>query len=257
MIYITGDLHGEIDIHKLRKNRWKEGQSLTKNDYLIICGDFGLIWYEGEKSKHDKWWLNWLNDQPWTTLFVDGNHENFNLLNSYPVTEWHGGKVHQIEDSIYHLMRGQIYTLDNKKVFTFGGAASHDRERRVENISWWKAEQPTIKEVEEAISNLKKAECKVDIIITHDACKQMTDAYGFSNDIDFYNVYGTEYRDCRSVLKYIDEFVQYKAWFMGHLHHDNLLIDTEKEEPRTNILLYDKIIKYGSTQELLELYKNK
>lgn len=38
------------------------------------------------------WWRSWLNDRPFTTLFVDGNHENFDLLNAYPVENWHGGK---------------------------------------------------------------------------------------------------------------------------------------------------------------------
>ena len=61
-----------------------------------------------------------------TTLFVDGNHENFDRLYSYPIIEWHGGKVHKINSSIFHLMRGEIYEIDNKKIFAFGGASCHD-----------------------------------------------------------------------------------------------------------------------------------
>lgn len=33
------------------------------------------------------------------------SRENFNLLNSYPITKWCGGKVHKLNDSVYHLMR--------------------------------------------------------------------------------------------------------------------------------------------------------
>ena len=60
-------------------------------------------------------------------MFVDGNHENYTrLYNDYPVEEWNGGKVHRIRDSVIHLMRGEIYDIDNKKIFVFGGAFSHD-----------------------------------------------------------------------------------------------------------------------------------
>ena len=44
--------------------------------------------------------LDWYNDKPWTTLFCDGNHENFDLLSKYPVEEWNGGKVQYAVDYI-------------------------------------------------------------------------------------------------------------------------------------------------------------
>lgn len=72
-----------------------------------------------------------MDSQPWTTLFVDGNHENFELLDDYPVSSWHGGKVHFIKESVIHLMRGQIDTIDGQTFFTFGGGYSCDIETRV------------------------------------------------------------------------------------------------------------------------------
>lgn len=59
-------------------------------------------------------------------FLTDGNHENFDRLYAYPVEMWHGGKVHKIRPSVIHLMRGQIFELEEKKIFTFGGASSHD-----------------------------------------------------------------------------------------------------------------------------------
>lgn len=44
MIYITGDMHGDIDIRKLTNQNFPQQQLMTKDDYLIICGDFGLLW---------------------------------------------------------------------------------------------------------------------------------------------------------------------------------------------------------------------
>lgn len=43
MIYVTGDTHGVIDIGKLGFKNFPEGKNLTKNDYVIICGDFGFV----------------------------------------------------------------------------------------------------------------------------------------------------------------------------------------------------------------------
>ena len=41
MIYITGDTHIPTDVGKLSSKRFPEQKNLTKNDYVIICGDFG------------------------------------------------------------------------------------------------------------------------------------------------------------------------------------------------------------------------
>ena len=83
MIYLTGDTHGKIDIKKIFD--WQEGQNLTKEDYLIILGDFGLIFYgkDHELYEREQKLIKKLNDCPWTTLFVDGNHENFRMLNEF------------------------------------------------------------------------------------------------------------------------------------------------------------------------------
>lgn len=124
MIYITGDCHA--DFTKFNMENFPEQKEMTKDDYVIICGDFGGVWTKDEESEKEKWWLDWLERKSFTTLFVDGNHENFDRLYSYPVEEWNGGKVHRIRPTVIHLMRGQVFTLEGKKIFAFGGARSHD-----------------------------------------------------------------------------------------------------------------------------------
>ena len=75
MIYITGDIHGNPI--RFSTPYFPEQKEMTKNDYVIICGDFGLVWdYKGE-SHQEKYLLDWLNEKPFTTLFLDGNHECF------------------------------------------------------------------------------------------------------------------------------------------------------------------------------------
>ena len=81
MIYITGDIHREQDIHKINPREFTVGDTLTENDYVIICGDFGCVW---DGSTGDNFWLKWLDSLPWNTLFIDGNHENFDVLNNDP-----------------------------------------------------------------------------------------------------------------------------------------------------------------------------
>lgn len=72
---------------------------------MVICGDFGGIWNVDTESRHEQHWLEWLEAKNYTTLFVDGNHENFDRLNAYPVKEWNGGLVHEIRPSVLHLMQ--------------------------------------------------------------------------------------------------------------------------------------------------------
>lgn len=186
MIYITGDTHA--DFSRFEEEKFPIQSEMTKNDYIIICGDFGGVWNYIVESIYEKHWLDWLNNKNFTTLFVDGNHENFERLYNYPVEEWHGGKVHKIRESVIHLMRGEIFNIDNKKFFTFGGARSHDirdgilnideyekiyeyQKRgayfRIRDYSWWDLELPTDGEMKNGINNLEKVNYKADYIITY------------------------------------------------------------------------------------------
>ena len=132
-IYITGDTHS--DFRRFRPYIFNEQLGFSGNpedNYMIICGDFGGIWYSKDYEETQEYLpeendrLVKLNSYPWTTLFVDGNHDNFDRLYSYPVDDWHGGKVHRIKPNIIHLMRGESYLIEDKRFFCFGGASSHD-----------------------------------------------------------------------------------------------------------------------------------
>jgi len=223
MIFITGDTHCPIDIRKLNTSNFKEQQSLTKNDFLIITGDCGIVW---DNSSEEKYWQNWLNAKNFTTLFVDGNHENFDLLNSYTVSEWNGGKVHFIKNSVIHLMRGQVYTINDKKFFVMGGAESIDKILRKEGKSWWKEELPSEEEYEEALNNLDKHNWTVDYVITHtsapDAASKIA-KYDTNNKLN-------------SFFRMIEKYLNYKHWYFGHFH-----VDIKIDDKHT--ALYNKIIR--------------
>lgn len=228
MIYITGDIHGTISISKLNSKNFLDQKLLTKEDYVIITGDFGLLW---NGDKEDQYWLKWLDkEKSFTTLFIDGNHENFDLLESYPIEEWNGGKIHRINNSVIHLMRGQVFSIKGKKFFTFGGANSHDKEFRKEGKSWWKREMPSYTEYEEGLSNLDKVGWNVDYVLTHTCSSSDLDClskrYGDSMTLDQMNSY----------FYIIEEKLRYRKWFFGHFHKDI-------ELPNNKRLIYMDIVK--------------
>ena len=186
MIYITGDTHG--DFSRFSEEAFPEQKNMTKDDYVIICDDFGGVWSDDERDEET---LDALAQLPFTILFVAGNHENYDALVSYPVVVWNGGKVQFIRPNVIHLMRGQVYNIEGKTFFAMGGAASHDisdgilepddpdfevkywmlrRSRamfRVNHYSWWKEEMPSDLEYEEARQTLDAYKWKVNYIITH------------------------------------------------------------------------------------------
>lgn len=226
MIYVTGDTHGNINFSKLIFFA-NEHQDLTKNDYVIIAGDFGAVW-DTETLIED---LTPYQKLPFTILFVDGNHENFDMLNKYPVEMWNGGKVHKIKDDIIHLMRGQVFELEGKKIFTFGGATSIDRYRRQEGISWWEQEKPNYFDLQEAIDNLKVHNNEVDIIITH-SCDEKALYY---SPLRTRTLQMGIYPE-NQLLSYFEENVKYNHWYFGHYH-----LDGDLNESKT--VLFEKILK--------------
>lgn len=222
MVYLTGDTHGPIDFQKLSLTTNPFLTSLTSNDYIIICGDFGAVW---DGSKDDMLLQAWYSNQPWTTLFIDGNHENHRLLSTYPIEEWNGGKVHKINDKIFHLMRGQVYTIEGRTYFTMGGANSIDKWHRVLNRDWWVEEMPSGAEYEEGFNNLEVNHNKVDYILTHCAPDHILDALNC----------GYEHDKLTNYLEVISQSVQYSHWFCGHYHADVDVTDNFT-------ILYDTII---------------
>lgn len=206
-VFICGDTHATISWAKLNSKNFPIGKELTKDDYVIVCGDFGAIWDGG---KQDKYILDWYESKPWTTLFVDGNHENHDMLDSYPVSEWHGGKVHFIRPSVIHLMRGQIFEINGRTFFTMGGAQSTDKWARKEGVSWWAREMPSDEEYDEAIKNLECVGQKVDFIISHCA----------SDSVEKKIVYDPWHNKLTNFFEVISSTIEYTWWFCGHYHTD-------------------------------------
>ncbi len=206
MIFVTGDTHGDISWFK--NPRLKK---LGEKDTLIVCGDFGFLWDKSEKQKKN---LETLKSKKYTICFVDGAHENFDILNSYTPYRWKGGNAHKIADNIFHLMRGEVFTLEEKNFFVMGGGESDDRDMREPGISWWEEEMPSAEEIKNAEDNLKFNDFKVNYILTYEAPAMAK---------DFLNLHTNQASAMSPLNTYLQELmknVEYYHWYFGSLHTD-------------------------------------
>jgi len=208
MIAITGDIHGEFSRFQEYDDKLKEG------DTLLVCGDFGFLFLNDaeEQSILDK-----MEEKPYNICFVDGNHENFPAIFSYPQEEWNGGKIHRIRKNVIHLMRGQIFTIEGVSFFTFGGAYSIDRCYRQKNITYWEEEIPTDAEYQEAAANLEKVGKKVDVILTHTAPREIIVRMGYQPNMHDLELTG--------FLEWVMSETDFKKWLFGHWHKDMMIDD--------------------------------
>lgn len=252
-VWVTGDIHGNpVRLNTESFYEQKEFPKDKDKNIVIILGDFGIIW-DREESKNEKYWLDWLESKPFTTVFVDGNHDNFKRLAAFPVKEWNGGKVHEIRTHVLHLTRGEVFTIEGKKFFAFGGASSHDvsdgildyddedwREKakeldrygkymyRVKGLTWWKEELPTEAEMENGLENLKKASNQVDYILSHSPSTSELFLMGGKG------LYQPDY-----LTDYLDDVMavtKYSKHLFAHMH-------VNQEINSQHICLYEQIVR--------------
>lgn len=222
MLYLTGDCHG--DFTRFSRKRFPEQTRLHReSDFVVILGDGGLVW---DGSREERYWLDWLADKPITVCNIGGNHENYELLEHFPLIPFHGGMARQIRQNIVHLERGYVYRLCGLTLFCFGGAESHDVERilprsadprlkqqlrkrgvsfREEGKTWFPQEMPSPLEYERARENLSACHAKVDLVLTHCLPTSLQPpGYPANALTDF--------------LEELSGSLSYNAWFCGHYH---------------------------------------
>lgn len=209
MIYATGDMHGDYDLFSQKKFK-----NINDGDTLIVCGDFGFIWRGDSKERKV---LDKLARKKYQILFVDGTHENFDLLDKYPVVGFAGGKAHKIRDNIYHLMRGQVFEIEGEKIFAMGGGESPDIDIRPEDTTWTNDELPNREEMREGARNLERYKFKVDYIVTHEPAQKIK---------TFLNLKDVEAPRVSALNAYFQELsanCEYTRWFFGSLHEDKFV----------------------------------
>ena len=193
MIYLLSDQHGGEKIGDLKKYI----EIANENDLLIILGDVGLKFRDTEENNaFDEFFLS-SNKK---IAFLDGNHENFKFLYSFPEEKWKGGVVHRITENIVHLERGFVFEIAGKKFFVFGGCKSSAKWK--EQGLWQAEEEPTEEEFFRAYENLKKHDYKVDYILMH--------KYEVEDEL--------KTQGLLDLCRFIEEKVEYKHFYVGHWH---------------------------------------
>ncbi len=201
LICITGDTHADFTRFKDKRIR-----KLKKDDFLIICGDFGFIW---DDSSAEKKILKKIGKKKFRTLFVDGCHENYELLNKYPTEDFFGGKVHNITGNLYHLNRGEIYNLQGYNFFAFGGGKTKETDIRADSHTLFEEELPSDEELALGEENLEKMDWKVDYIITHEPPASIKEFMNFEvRQLSYMHYYFDKIKDkCK-----------FKMWYFGKVH---------------------------------------
>lgn len=210
MIYFLSDQHGGEKIGELQKYL----NTARDDDLLIVLGDVGLRFRDTDENRaFDEMFLS----SKKKIAFLDGNHENFDYIYSFPEEDWCGGRVHRLTENIVHLERGYIYGIDGKSFFVFGGCNSSAKWRELG--LWWSQEAPTEEELARAYSNLRACGYKVDYVLTH----------------KYEEGKGTRTEELLSLCRFIDEKVDFKHYYAGHWH-------TTRREDEKHTFVYDTII---------------
>lgn len=214
-IFLTGDTHS--DVSRILRLDMPE---LTKEDYVIILGDFGVIWRNDIMMKAV---LKQLSEKNFTVCFVDGNHENFDMISKIEyVVPWHGGMAGIIAPGVVHLLRGQIYQIGDRTIGVCGGANSIDKAWRTENVSWWPQEVITDEEVSFFQMNLiHKGVRALDLMLTHDCPASIVPAVALWSGIN-----GASIDKSEEQLEKIKQMVEVKKWYFGHWHINRRIDET-------------------------------
>lgn len=190
-IFVTGDIHGEI-YPRLSNASFSAQRELTKDDIVIVAGDFGIPWTDGGAA--DAYALRELEKRPFTTCFVDGNHENYDLLEQYPEQTWHG-----ILDAFDPDLKDKARALRKAGKYRY----------RINHLSWWEREMPDRSEYSEGMANLERHGFDVDYVITHCPPTTVLRQMGFDDPDDMAR-YFQDIKDC----------TRFRTWYFGHLHED-------------------------------------
>lgn len=190
---------------------------LTEEDYIIVLGDMGLFW-RNDKKDAENFIKKFEEKYNFNLYFIDGNHENFKLLNQLPIDENGMGYV---SDHIRHLRRGCRYNIDGKDILTVGGADSVDKFRREEGLSWWKEEEITEAEIDAIAAG------HYDYVLSHSCPLSIFEQNKIylctlGNIVDDNN---PEFKKSNIQLERLLQKIDFKQWWFGHYHTDVHLND--------------------------------
>lgn len=232
-VFITGDKHGSFGpIFGL-----VERNAVDPSDILLISGDASYVWDEDYAIK-----IKTLEQIfPGCIAFIDGNHENFSILDSLPVETWKEGRVHRIGDRVFHLIRGELFSIHGDKYFAFGGArASSWLDKGQALTAWWSREEPSADEICLGERVLRDNLCSINYVLSHEA-PMMARAFiprrkPVDGDYSLPGLFDSWY-------KLLEPQPLFRKWYFGHMHADMLIFPKMRA-------IYNNIVPAGIEEKL-------
>lgn len=218
---IAGDWHGNL----------RAAVSVIDDAVTDRCkrvfqvGDFGVPF------NSDPWYFDKISEyavqKGVKVYFIDGNHENFNLIE-----EWvehfdrdENGHI-LICDNLYYIPRGTVWEDEDGLTYAvMGGAASVDRQWRAKGYDWFEEEMITPQDVLNLHTNI--AGRKIDVFLTHD-CSDDT-PWGFVLIPDPQSYLN------RKVIDALLETINPTLHFHGHMHKHFEWVFTAKNGKKTQV----------------------
>ena len=203
IIYL-GDIHGELRVfEKLRK-------VVTEEDTIIQVGDFGID--ENLRGNILRGWDKKFGDFPCPVYFIDGNHENFDTIDT-----WDKDDISEVATSLFYIPRGMVTVMPNgQRIGFLGGGPSIDKAWRVEGRSWWPQELITDEDVDRLLRNV--GDEPLDVLVTHVSPTDVNLRHFGRLDIREWDLPIGWIDECSAKVEFLIEFLKPKLHVCGHMH---------------------------------------
>jgi 3-oxoacid CoA-transferase subunit A len=212
MVYITGDIHGEVSRVAEMVKRW----GITGRDTVVLLGDVGVNYFGDLRRDGPRKEALQCFGVP--VLCIHGNHEMRpeNLV-GYHTAQWRGGTVY-VDDQYPNLLfakDGQVYDLEGRKALAIGGAYSVDKWYRLGwGLRWFADEQPSDQIKQQVEQNLEERNWNVDVVLSHTCPERYIPVEAFLSGIDQSSVDNSTEQWLDTIAQRLD----YDAWYCGHWH---------------------------------------
>lgn len=234
MIYVVGDLHG--DLSKIKKLH--DDKKLSKSDTVILLGDTGLSsTYEMFATSLKKQ----LSAIPTNFLCVRGEFDALNYTTYTESERWHlhitEGKIHdnsykqkiwncgkgdyeEAYPNILYANDGEIFVIEDKAILTIGGACMQNKQWRSDIFGIeFIPDKPQKVVKDKAKFNLEQYGWKVDYVVTHTCPYEYRPTYRYIPDLNTAKCFKRHY-DNEKFLSKIRNKLVYEMWLCGHFHLD-------------------------------------
>jgi predicted phosphodiesterase len=200
MIYICGDSHGEfVALQRAAKH-------FSPDDIAIHVGDFGFY-----PSRITLWEEYFPDGFPCPLYVIDGNHEDFNYLDTFPKDS-----ITEIHKNLFYVPRGTVMEIEGKLFAFLGGGESIDKAWRTENVSWWSQERITPEDIKRLYNNV--GDRQVDYLITHVCSDTFRDVYFGKLNLNDWNLpHGWEDVSMQR-MEAVTRYLKPKMHIFGHMH---------------------------------------